>query len=519
MTIIRTFGICGLAAALLLGGAVSASAAVYSPEGRPLIEAFDAAGSGEYEEWNGAAAEAAFRHPGAVLPLADGSVLVSDTDNQRIRILENGSVQVYAGTEYAVLFGDDGLPTGAYADGQAEASFFSSPMGMAADAEGNVYVADRGNHAIRRISADGIVSTVAGNGVLGNEDGQGKGASLYAPSDVAVDASGNIYVADTLNHAIRKIDAAGNVTTLNAPSERVAELLGGIVEPTGDYRDGPIAEALFNEPSGLALDAKGNLYVSDTGNQRIRYIDFEAGTVTTAAGGGDLADGKLYAEGAYADGPAAAARFNSPHGLAIDAEGGLYIADSLNHSVRYLKDGQVTTVVGNASEYGSANGVDEQAGLYLPSDVAIDQDGDLYVADTFNNKVRKVEFYELPNGWKANGEIRVLHNEQEIKLDTQPELRNGRTMLPVRAVAEALGYTVSFEGANVILKGADSTISLTVGSQEVTQIAGEAATTAKMDVAPYVNGGRTYVPIRFIAEQMGIAVGWHAETATVLLRD
>ncbi|MCH1642367.1 stalk domain-containing protein [Paenibacillus timonensis] len=519
MKIYRAFGVCGLAGALIWGSVLPASAAIDSPEGRPLIETKDAAGSGEYEEWNGAAGEAAFRHPAALLALPDGSVLVSDTDNHRIRIVRNDRAAVYAGTEWNLLTGDGGHPLGAYADGPADTSFFSSPLGIASDAKGNVYVADQGNHAVRKISPDGTVSTLAGSGLLGNADGKGSAASFYAPSDVAVDPAGNVYVADTLNHAIRKIGADGQVTTLNALPERTAEIFSGVVEGTGDFRDGPIAEARFNEPTGLALDAKGNLYISDTGNQRIRYMDFEAGTVRTIAGGGELAENKLYVEGAYVDGPAGAARFFSPRGIAIDAVGGVYIADSLNHAVRYLKDGRVTTIAGQAGEHGNANGIDEAARLYRPSDVSIDKDGDLYVADTFNNKVRKIEFYALPSGWQANGTIRVLHNQQEIKLATPPALKDGRVMLPVRAVAETLGYTVTYKDDKVALTGPNGkSVTLTVGSPEVT-LGTAPGTTVRLEASPYTHKGITYVPVRLIAEPLGTAVDWHAETKTLLLRD
>lgn len=518
MKIYRAFGVCGLTAAFLLGGALPAGATVYSPEGRPLIETTEAAGSGEYEEWNGTAAEAAFRHPGAVLALTDGTVLASDTDNHRIRIIRNGRAAVYAGTEHNILTGDGGIPQGAYADGLADTSFFSSPLGMASDALGNVYVADRGNHAVRKISPDGVVSTLAGSGLMGSTDGKGGAAAFYAPSDVAVDPAGNVYVADTLNHAIRKIGANGQVTTLNALPERTAEVFSGVVEGTGDFRDGPIAEARFNEPSGLALDAKGNLYIADTGNQRIRYMDFNEGTVRTVAGGGELDEDKLYVEGAYADGPATAARFYSPRGIAIDAAGGVYIADSLNHAVRYLKDGRVTTIAGQAGEYGNANGLDETARLYRPSDVSIDQDGNLYVADTLNNKLRKIEFYALPSGWEANGAIRILHNRQEIALDTPPELRDGRAMLPLRAVAETLGYTVTFEGQRIGLSGPNGTVSFSPGSPELT-LGTAPGTTVRLEASPYINKGITYVPVRLIAESLGTSVDWHAETKTLLLRD
>ncbi|TLS54234.1 copper amine oxidase [Paenibacillus antri] len=520
MKIIRTLSLSSLAAALLFGGAAGASAAIYSPEGRPLIESFDVAGSGEFDELNGAAAEASFRHPGAVLALRDGSLLVADTGNHRIRQIKGGSVSGYAGVEVTVLFDDAGLPAGALQDGARDLSFFSSPAGLAADASGNVYVADKGNHAIRKIAANGAVSTVAGQGVLGYKDGAGAEAAFDSPSDVAVARDGAVYVADTLNHAIRKIDASGNVTTLNALSKRAIEAFEGVVEDAGDFKDGPIAEALFNEPTGLALDAQGNLYVSDTGNQRIRYIDFAAGTVTTVAGGGRYAKDALYVEGFYVDGAAADARFYSPKGLAVDAEGGLYIADSLNHSIRYLKDGKVVTVVGNVDgDYGVANGIDQRAMVDYPSDVAIGADGSLYVSDTYNNKIRKIEFYELPNGWAANGDIRVLYNNETVAFDAKPELRSNRTMVPVRAIAEAMGYEVAFEGNDIVLSGANGTIRLTIGALEVRQTADGVTTTTEIDAAPYVADGRTYVPVRFFAEQVGVDVDWHGASTTVILRE
>jgi len=520
MKIIRTLGISSMAAALLFGGASAAGAAIYSPEGRPLIESFDVAGTGEYDELNGAADEASFRHPESILSLRDGSLLVADTGNHRIRLIEDGEASVYAGIEVSVLLDDAGLPAGAFRDGASDLSFFWSPAGLAADAKGNVYVADKGNHAIRKIAANGMVSTIAGNGVLGYQDGAGAEAAFYAPSDVAVAKDGTVYVADTLNHVIRKIDANGNVTTLNALSERAVEPFEGVVEAAGDFKDGPIAEALFNEPTGLALDAKGNLYVSDTGNQRIRYIDFDAGTVTTVAGGGAYERNALYVEGFYIDGAAADARFYSPKGLAVDAEGGLYIADSLNHSIRYLKDGKVVTVVGNANgEYGVANGVDQAATIDYPSDVAIGADGTLYVADTYNNKIRAIEFYELPNGWAGNGTIQVLYNNETIAFDARPELRSNRTMVPVRAIAEAMGYEVAFQGDDIVLSGANGTVTLTIGALQVKQTIDGATTTTAIDAAPYVEESRTYVPVRFFAEQIGVDVDWHAETTTVILRD
>jgi len=249
--------VAGLAAALLFGTAPAASAMVWS-EGRPLIQTRDVAGSGVFDELDGPTDEAEFRHPAALLVLGDGSsILAADSGNHRIRLIRNGNVSVYAGTPVSVIFDEAGLPAGALSDGPAESSLFWNPTGLAADRHGNVYVADAANHAIRKISPSGEVATVAGSGVLGHLDGAGSEALFHYPMDVAVDAEGNVYVADTLNHAIRKITPQGEVTTLNALSTRAVEAYDGVVVPAGGFADGPLAKALFNEPSGLALDSGG----------------------------------------------------------------------------------------------------------------------------------------------------------------------------------------------------------------------------------------------------------------------
>jgi sugar lactone lactonase YvrE len=512
-------GIGGLAAALFFGTASVASAAVWSPEGHPLIQTYNAAGTGEFDERDGAAGEAQFRHPGSVLVLGDGSVLVADSGNHRIRVIRDETVSVYAGIPVSITFDEAGLPAGALVDGPADESLFWYPMGLAADRHGNVYVADAANHAVRKISPSGDVTTLAGNGVLGHADGTGGDASFHWPTDVAVDAAGNVYVADTLNHAIRKITPQGVVTTLNALSSNIVEVSDGNFVPAGGFADGPLSQALFNEPSGLALDGQGNLYVSDTGNQRIRYIDFAKGTVTTVAGGGELAENALYVEGAYVDGPAAEARFNSPKGIAVDRDGGVYIADSLNHAIRYLKDGRVTTVVGNAArEYGSRDGFDEKALLDYPADVFIHPNGDLYVADLYNNRIRKVEFYALPDGWTADGTVRVLLNNRQIAFDKPTEIRSGRTMVPLTAIAEALGYTVEVSGDEITLSVDEGMMTLAVGKPEATLLTDGETTVTELDVAPYIHEDAIYVPVRHLAELAGIDVDWHAETTTVILR-
>jgi len=514
---LQGFAASAVAAALLLGTAAPALAAVYSEEGRPLVTLYDEAGSGDFDELNGAAAEASFRHPTSIEVMPDGSILLADSANHRIRLLKDGQVSVYAGTEVSVFVGGSGLPQGAFADGKKEESFFSYPAGIDIDAEGNLIVADRDNHAIRKISADGNVTTIAGSGLIGANDGTGSEATFYAPSDVAVAADGTIYVADTLNHLIRKIGPDGSVITLNTPSDRVIEWFEGVVEETGDFADGKLEEALFNEPSGLALDAAGNLYVSDTGNQRIRYIDFEAGTVTTVAGGGELEDDALFVEGFYIDGNAEDARFYAPKGLAVNAEGGVYIADSLNHSIRYLHEGRVTTVVGQGG-HGAVNGIETQAKLDLPTDVAIASDGSLYITDTYNNKVRRLEFFKLPEGWSAAEEIRVLYGSEQLDIAQPPILQVNRTFIAADSLADALGYELSKEADAVTLTNSERSVQFTAGSSEAVVRIGAEASVRSLDAEAYNGNGSIVVPLRYAAEAMGLDVEWHAETRTVILR-
>lgn len=521
MKIIRTLFIGSVAASLLLGATSAAAAgALTSEQGRLLIDSYDVAGSGEFDERDAAAGAASFRHPMSVAILPDGSIAVADTYNHRIRLIRDGRVSVYSGPGVSVLLDDANLPAGAFADGAKNVSFYHHPTGIDADAAGNLYVADRGNHAIRKIARDGSSTTLAGSGVLGDADGRGRDASFYAPSDVAVAPDGTVYVADTLNHLIRKIDPQGNVTTLNAASQRVVEVFDGVLEEAGDFLDGDLSEARFNEPSGLALDAQGNLYVSDTGNQRIRYIDLAAGRVTTVAGGGRYANQALYVEGFYVNGPAAAARFYSPRGIAVDETGGVLIADSLNHSIRYLKDGQVSTIVGSEDgEYGVANGVEKTARLDTPADVAVAADGSLIIADMYNGKIRKVEYYALPSGVAADGEIKVVYGQERIAFEAPPVIRDNRTFVPVRAIAEALAYDVSFEGSAIRLERGDASVTLTVGQRTVERTADGGTSRRTIDTAPFVEGERTYVPIRFFAEEIGIDVEWDGDTASVIMRD
>ncbi|WP_055745124.1 NHL domain-containing protein [Brevibacillus choshinensis] len=351
------------------------------------------AGNGLFGDDNGAALSASFRTPMSIALQPDGTVYIADTKSHLIRKLFQGNISTFAG----FTFSEDskGFPIGTLYDGAANLSVFQNPQGLSLDSQGNLYVADTGNHSIRKITSLGV-STIGGDGVMGNRDGKnGKDARFHSPADLAIAPDGTVYVADTLNHVIRKIAVDGTVTTLNSPSKRVVELSPGDAEPAGDFQDGPLETAKFNEPSGICLDATGNLYVSDTGNQRIRYIDLQRKTVTTVAGqtSSKYASNSLYMEGSYADGDAAMAQFQFPRGIAMTADGGLVIADSMNHVVRYLHDGKVSTLTGTLqdSKPETISTTDAVASpsvpFQLPVDVAVDTSGAIWVVDSFSNTV------------------------------------------------------------------------------------------------------------------------------------
>lgn len=523
-----------LMAATFLGGSSSLAAglsadALLSSNGQILADVSTLAGIGDFDDKSGDAVSAAFRAPNSVIQLSDGSILVADTRNHLIRKISSGKVTTFAGPEVVVSKNSQGFPTGGLMDGKSAEAFFNEPTGLAVDAKGNVYVADSANNAIRKVDTNGQVSTLAGNGVPGSKDGKGAEASFNHPSDVAVAADGTVYVADSLNHIIRKITVDGNVSTLNAASNRVIQIRPGEASFAGDYQDGSLATAKFNEPAGLVLDSKGNLYVSDTGNQRIRYINFQAGTVITVAGSTPVVSNntiydknELYAAGDFANGDALKAKFDFPKGLAVTSEGGLLIADSLNHAIRYLLDGKVTTIAGTINT-GETDGVEQAAEFYNPNDVFVTAQGNIVAADSSNNKIRKVVPYQLPGNLENNDQVKVVIGNKVISFDAQPEIQGGRTMVPVRAISEAFGYDVKYaelDGKSVVqLIKDDVTVELTIGQTDVVRKqTSQSDVHVATDASPYMKQGRTFVPVRFFAEQIGLDVQWDAAHQTAILR-
>lgn len=460
--------------------------------------------------------ESHFASPSAILEMVDGNLLVSDTENHLIRYIDSKSVSSYSGN--ILDFDAQGFAVGAYNDGAKDSAFFNSPLGLAQDVQGNIYVADSKNHAIRKIALNGTVSTVAGDGILGIRDGIGRDSRFYLPSDLVVDNHGNIYVTDTLNHAIRKIDASGNVTTLNKLSEKVVEYHSGAIVDTGDFKDGQLEEALFNEPSSLAIDHKGNLYVSDTGNQRIRYIDFTTNTVTTVAGGGLLHEESLYVATGYKDGDALDARFANPSGINLASDGTLLIADSNNHVIRVLTDGKVMTLAGQSELEGKFDGLMSTGQFSRPTDVLERTDGSIVITDSENNKVRVIQRYTVENHTE-DGQIHVFVNGKFVKSDVATQKIDNELYVPIQAITETLGYEVKThlfkQTSTVIVNDQLKYVFSTKGStiKKVSSTGEE-----KLAITGLYYKNELLLPTNFITQEFGLDVTWDEPKQHLVIR-
>ena len=305
----------------------------------------------------GAATSAQLYYPYGVAVDISGKVYIADYYNDKIRMVNSaGIITTFAGTGTAGSSGDGGAAT---------SSQLYIPSGVTVDISGNVYIADSGNYKIRMVTSTGIIKTFAGTGVHGNA-GDGCG--------VSVDISGNVYIANTSNNKIRMVTSAGIITTIAGTGT------------TGSNGDGGAAtSAQLNYPYGVSVDISGNVYIADTSNHKIRMVT-STGIITTLAGTGT--------EGSSGDGGAAtSAQLNYPYGVSVDISGNVYITDSYNNKIRLVNNAGIITTFAGTGSWGSSGGdggAATSAKLSNPNGVSVDISGNVYIADTENNKIRMV---------------------------------------------------------------------------------------------------------------------------------
>ena len=303
---------------------------------------------------DGNISSAQFNNPCGIAIDLQDNVYVADRNNHCIRKV----------TPTGVVSTLAGSGMAGFADGNGAEAQFNNPCGIAVDPQGNVYVADRNNHSIRRVTPAGVVSTLAGNGMAGFADGNGSEAQFGNPCDIAIDFSGAVFVADQSNHLIRRI-FRGTVSTVAGKGGQAG------------FIDGAVNSALFNNPAGIAIDASDAVFVADAGNHCIRRIN--EGIVSTVTGKGGQAG--------FQDGDQAL--FNNPCGLVIS--GSLYVADANNHRIReFHSEGYVTTLTGYLP--GFTDGDVSVAEFNQPHSIAVDGSGYLYIADSMNHRIRKIVF-------------------------------------------------------------------------------------------------------------------------------
>ena len=307
--------------------------------------------------------EASFHMPAGIMALPNGNILVADTFNNLLRLVNlNGETRTFAG------FIPEFFPLGFHVDGERTAAGLHHPTSFAMCTHGRIYFTEPTSNSIRGI-VNNYVYTLAGWGAPGFADGPWDVAEFNNPSAIAFNPDGHLYVADTLNHAIRQITLNGHTTTI-----------AGIPGVHG-YANGPAGAALFDSPTGIAVAPDGRIFVADTGNHVIRVI--ENGIVRTLAGSHRVSDDGYYNVGGFSDGTGAIAQFNHPRGLAMWGNN-LIVADSANHSIRLISPAGSVTTIFSANFAG-----DESDALHFPKDVSI-HGNRLYIADSGNNKIRMI---------------------------------------------------------------------------------------------------------------------------------
>jgi sugar lactone lactonase YvrE/lysophospholipase L1-like esterase len=410
---------------------------------------------------DGVGRAASFRNPQGIATAPDGAVILAERGNGLIRrIAPDGTVTTLAGIPR--------VTTGTNVDGHASIATFNVLFGAAVHPTGHIYVVDVGNHNIRRLSPSGIVSTVAGGGAnRGFVDGPGETAGFSAPSDLAVDQDGVLWVADTNHHAIRRIRADGVVSTL----------IGGGSGSAG-FVDGAASMARLRFPSAIAVAPDGTLVFTETGNHAVRRVALD-GTVTTIAGSGSAG---------FADGAGPAASFNSPSGVAVDASGVIWVADTNNHVIRRVTpDGEVTTVAGQAGVPGNVDGTGSGARLSSPTSIDVLPDGTLAFSDRGNVIIRRLT---------TAGTVSFLAGADGVGANDGPRAV-GRLASPVATAPDGDAWIVADVVNNLIRRvsadGLMTTVAGVAGVRGVTDGAVDVATFGRPNGVAVLSAGTMLV--------------------------
>lgn len=331
------------------------------------------------------------------------------------------NITTIAGTGTAGYGGDGAAATAAQ---------LSGPCAVAVDSSGNVYIADTVNYRIRKMTVGGNISTIVGNGTAGDTTGTGTSSEVRGPCGMAFDSTGNLYFADSTNHEVKKMTTGGTVSVVAGSSAAG----GGF---SGDGNQATAGQLDF--PEGVALDSAGNLYIGDSTNERIREV-LTSGIILTIAGDGNA---NYTNDGA----PAGAAELNNPTGLAMDSAGNLYVADTDNHVIRKIAAGSqvITTVAGNGTGgFSGDRGPATKAQLYHPKGVAVDAAGNLYIADTGNSRIREV---------LANGTIFTIAGTGALKYGGDGGLATAAQLqFPAGVAVDAAGHVYIADTGNSAIR-------------------------------------------------------------------
>jgi hypothetical protein len=339
--------------------------------------------------------------------LGEGNVYLADGLNHAIRKIS---------TEGEVsTFAGTGSP--GYLDGPAEEARFNSPINICFDPEGNLLVSDFGNQRIRKISTDGQVTTIAGTGVAGLLDGPALEAQFNYPRGICMDDSGNIYIGDSWNHRIRKISPDGEVSTFAGGGDTIG------VQSVGNYIDATGEDARFYTPTEVSIDSDNNLYVADAFNHRIRKVTPDQ-VVTTLAGSGDTGPNA----GGFQNGPGDVARFDVPTTCHVTLSGEVIVGDGSSHRVRKIDTDQYVSTLAGSGEEGFADGVDSLATFNFPRGIVKDYERNrIYVVDFNNHAIRYIQLEEPVNGILAVDipGVQIFPNPFTNKLNLQMDHFSG----------------------------------------------------------------------------------------------